>query len=379
MNRGIATLAAGCVFAAGCGAAPAADDTLGDKLPEPALRFAKDATARVMETEREWLRLAEGLAKARADFAATDGPGRPLGEQASHLRDGARLLLESRTRLGSDLGRFKDALAKAASHYREVAALYTAQAGQARAGEVRDDYLQLARVYEAKARAAGERSKALSVPAGADGKAEVIEEGNLFLERLIEATSVGPVADADRGLLAGRLKRHAERCQALADELARAVEGFLEAAEAPEVRARVVAKRKEDGRPRQATRSTASDGPAKAAPTRDLSALAGTWTAAVTVRGVRCVQVLRLSADGGCVQTLYRQGAQGRGPLVGTVRATCEWDTDGVLDVYQAGWMIERGQVTLRGKDEWTYEVLTNAGDRDLAGTTLTFIRDGRR
>lgn len=379
MIRRTAALAAGWVIAASCGAAPADDNAPGEKLPEPALRFANDASRRVTEMEREWLRLAEGLTKARADFAATDGPERPLGEQASRLRDGARMLLESRTRLGSDLGRFKDALAKAASHYREVAALYTAQAGQARAGEVRDDYLHLARVYEAKARAAGERSKALSLPAETDGKAEVIEEGNLFVERFIEAVSVGPVTDADRGLLAGRLKRHAERCQSLAEELAHAVEGFLEAAEAPEVRARVVGKRKEDGTPRQTPGSTSSNGAARAQPAKDLSALAGaTWASPTTIQGVPCEVVLRFDPDGSCFQSVYRSGPRGRGPRIGTTRVTYDVDREGNLSVYHAGLMVERGEVTVRGKDEWTYEILASLAAPHLAGTKLTFTRTGR-
>lgn len=374
MTPRTAALAAICSLAPHFGAARADDGPAAERLPEPTLRFAKDATLRIMEAERGWLKLGDGLAKAGAGFATATGS--PCDQAVRHLA-GAKRLLEDQTRMETEFARFNGLLAKAAAHYRAVSALYSSHAGEARSPEVRDDYRTLAEHYEAKAVAAEGRAKALALPARAKETAAVIEEGNTLLERLLDTLPDATAGDAAVGPLADRLKTHGDRCQSHCGALVRAIETLLESAEAADVRDAIAVRRAEVATGRSATPGTG--GKAATAPKRDLGILAGaTWTAPITIEGVRCLQVLRFSPEGTCSQSLYRRGVNGRGPLVSSSRVTCEWDADGTLDVSQAGWVIERGRLTLRGKDEWTYEILASAGNPALAGTTLTFTREGR-
>jgi len=46
--------------------------------------------------------------------------------------------------------------------------------------------------------------------------------------------------------------------------------------------------------------------------------------------------------------------------------------------VYQAGMVIERGEITFKGKDEWSYEILSSLANPKLAGTKVTFTRDAQ-
>ena len=369
----VAALAAIWLLAQSAGPAAADESSSAEKLPEPALRLAKDASLRVTETEREWLKLAQGLTKNQADFSVTDGSTSSLREQASRLVGAAKKLLEDQKRLGSDLERFKDTLRKAAGHYADVAVLCKTQAAQVRAEEIKDDYLALARVYEAKARAAGDRAKTLSIPADLKAKVEVIQEGNLFLDRFVDALPIGPERDSD---FAGRLTKHGERCKVLARELSETIEKFLEEAEATEVRQSLGGKRQEEHASQKGQERPGTTGK-KALPKKDLSFLIGqSWTSPVTIRGVECVQVIRFDANGNCIQTAYRMGPKGRGSRIGSVRVRYEVDSEGMLNVYQGGLMIERGEVTVLGKDEWTYEILTSLATPQLAGTKLTFSRD---
>jgi hypothetical protein len=239
---------------------------------------------------------------------------------------------------------------------------------------VKDDYLQLAKVYEAKARIAEDRAKKLSTPAAVKDKAEVIEEGNLFLERFVDALSIGPVADTERDLLAGQLKKHGDRCKALSEELSRAIAKVLEEAETPEVREKIAAARKDRSSPLSAV--AGQDEPR---PKKGLPALAGvSWSSPITVEGEKYVQVMRFNPDGTCVQAVYRSGPKGRASLVGTGRATYKLDSEGTLDFSHAGFVIETGQVTMLGKDQWAYEILANIASPKLAGTRLTFTREVR-
>src|SRR5581483_6033249 len=146
---------------------------------------------------------------------------------ATRLITAAKNLLEDEKRIGPDTERFRDALKKAASHYRAVSALYKSHAEKAKSGEVRDDYHQLVKVYESKAEAAMDRARKLSAPTGLKPAREVIDEGNVFIERLLEAISVGPVSEADCQAFALRLKKHGERCQALSSQLSLAIEKIL--------------------------------------------------------------------------------------------------------------------------------------------------------
>lgn len=350
--------------------APAAADDNGssERLTEPALRYAKDASLRVTETEREWLKLAQMLAKNQADFSVAAGSESSLREQASRLVAAAKTLLEDQKRMSGDLERFKDILRKASGHYSDVATLCKTQASQARAEEIKDDYLALARVHEAKARAAGDRAKTLSIPAGLNAKAEVIAEGNLFLDRFVDAFPIGTERDSE---LAQRLTKHGERCKALARELSEVLEQFLEEAEAMEVREKVGGKRKGQHGSQGGQERTGTTGKTPL-PKKDLGFLIGqSWTSRVTNRGVECVQVVRFDADGNCIQTAYRRGSR-----VGSFSVRYELDGDGILSVYQGAWMIERGEVMALGKNEWTYEILSSVATPQLAGTKLTFRRN---
>ena len=373
----VAALTASCILAFPSGPASADQKDSPDSLPEPALRFAKEASLRVLESERDWVKVAEGLAKNQADFTVKDGSESSLREQASRLLDTAKKLLGEQKRLGTYLESFKDTLRKAAGRYRDVAVLCKTQAAEARAAEIKEDYLALAKVYEQKARSAGERAKALSIPAGTKAKAELIEEGNLFVDRFVDALSIGPISESDRDLFAGRLKRHGERCKALSDELTQAIEALLEEAEAPEVRKKLGEKRKDESTSHQLVAT--SIGNAKSRPKKDLGAIVGAfWSSPLTIQGVRCVQVLRFSDDGTCVQSVYRMGPKGRGSLVGSIRVGYRVDGDGIIDVYQAGMVIERGEITFKGKDEWSYEILSSLTNPKLAGTKVTFTRDAQ-
>lgn len=352
------------------------EDGSGERLPEPALRFAKDASLRVAEMERDWIKLAEGLAKSQADFVIADGghSDSSLRDLASRLLGSAKKLLADSKRVGSDFERFKDTLTKAAIHYREVAVLCRAQAGKARAQEVKDDYLQLAKVHETKAHSAGERAKGILIPAALKDKAEVIEEGNIFLERLVDALSIGPVADADRSLLAGRLRKHGERCKALTEELCRSIAKMLQDAETPEVREKIAAARKDRSSPLFSV--AGQDEPRRK---MELPGLAGaSWSTPIILEGEKYVQVMRFNFDGTCVQAVYRFGPKGRGALIGVGRATYKLDSEGNLEFYQAGFVIETGLVTMLGKDQWSYEIIANIASPKLAGTRLTFTREVR-
>lgn len=360
----LTVLAASWLLLLGGGRVTADDKEAGDRLPEPALYLAKEATRRVTEMEFDWLKLAEALTKRQADFQLTEGArsDSSLREQATRLLAAGKGLLTASKRTATELERFKDALRKAASHYREVASLCKAQAGEARADAVKADYLELAKVYEANAQAAEGRAKALSAPADTKAREEVIEEGNLFLERFVEALAVGPVKDADRGLLAARLTKHGERCKTLTDELSRTANQVLEGADAPEIRAKIDEGRKKGWLPPP--------------PRKELPALAGaSWTCTVTIEGVSCVQVLRFNLDGTCSQAVYRAGPKGKGALLVRGSATYELDPDGHLYFKQGGFVIEAGRVELLGKDRWSYEIYANVLNPQAAGTKLVLTR----
>lgn len=358
MRRAIAAaLAAACILALGGRDLFAGDDTSGDKLPEPALQFAKEATRHLTEAEREWAKMAERLAKCQADFTVadrTDSDGL-LRDEAGRLLASAKKLLADRKQTSTNLDRFKDALNKAADHYREVAALYKSHAEKARSGEVKEDYQQLAKAYERKATAAAERGQKISMPAGTETKAEVIDEGNLFLERLLEALTVGPMNQAERGAIAARLKKHGERCKALTEELRRAVETLLQSSDSPEIRRPAVAAAKTVG---------SLDG--------------ASWSAPVTVAGVKCVTVIRFDKGGTCSQSTYALGPNGKRQLVGSGSGSYRLDSDsgGTLSFYQAGMRVETGTATFLGKDQWSYRILDNVLESKLAGKQLAFTRE---
>jgi hypothetical protein len=367
----VAALAASCFLALGARGLSAGEQSGGDKLPEPALQFAKETTLRLTETEREWAKVAERLDKCQADFAIADRSysDSSLRDEAGRLLAAAKKLLADQKQMEMNVDRLRDALKKASANYREVAALYKAYATKARSEDAREDYLQLAKAYERKAAAAAERGQKVAMPSGVGAKAEAIEEGNLFLERLVEALGIGPVSDAEREVFAGRLKKHAERCKALAEELRSGVAKLLQDSETPEIRQKL-----DDGAQRKALASSPQDG---AEAKKVLGLLTGaSWSSPVTIAGVRCVTVVHFSQTGTCSQSTYRLGPKGKGSLVATTSGLFDVDASGVLRFYQAGILVEGGKVSFLGKDQWSYEILDNLFAPGIAGTRLTFTRE---
>lgn len=376
----VAGLVASCLLALCREASRAEEPAASEKLPEPALRFAKEASERVADLERGWKKLGEDITKNQADFTVTEGSANSLREQSSRILSAARKLLEDQKRLASDLERFKDTLRKAAGHYGEVAALYKAQALQAHAREIRDDYLALCWAYEAKAKAAGDRVSTLRFPTDAKAKAEVIEEGNLFLERFAEALSIGRVGDADQDRLAERLRKHRDRCKELASELSQAIEKLLETSEEPEARKKPSSALTGESYSQKREERTSHVRSAKAErKKKDLSFLNGSsWSASATIQGVKCRITVHFDAAGSCYQTLQRTDSRGRTIRSGVNRASFETDGEGHITFYHRGLAIERGEVTRLGTDSWSYEVLANVASPELAGTKHTFVRDNR-
>jgi hypothetical protein len=380
----VAALAATCVLVLGQEAVSAEDQGFEGKLPEPALRFAKDASLRVTEMEREWLKLSEVFTRRQPDFAITGAvhSDASLRDQAQRLLLSGKNLVAQEKRMVEDLERFRDALKKAASHYREVAVLYKAHAAGARAEEVKDDYRELARVYEAKAQSATQRAQKLAIPVSVKPAREVIEEGNLFIERLVEALSIGSVGDTDRGLFAGRIKKHGERCRALTEELSQAIEKILEGSDAQEIRQTFGSSKKlRNAVPRAQESLTTSPRDGDTVAKKELSQLVGaSWSCPVTVRGVRCLQVLRFTAEGICSQSVYLPALDGTaGKLLANGSAKFQMDSAGVLNFFQAGRLVERGKVTFHSEGWWVYEILENVAAPELSGKRLTFIRESGR
>jgi hypothetical protein len=367
----VAAVAASFFLALGSRVLAAGEQAGGDKLPEPALQFAKETTLRLAETEREWAKVSGRLDKCQADFTVADRSysDSSLRDEAGRLLAAAKKLLADQKQMETRLDRFKDALKKASANYREVAALYKAYAAKARSEDAREDYLQLAKTYERKAAAAAERGQKVAMPSGAGAKAEAIEEGNLFLERLVEALGIGPVSDAEREVFIGRLKRHGERCKALAGELRSGIEKILLDSDTPEIRQKFGGGAKGEG-----SAPSPHDGTEAK---KVLGQLTGaSWASPVTIAGVRCVTVVRFSQTGTCSQSTYLLGPKGRGSLVATTSGLFDVDARGVVRFYQAGTLVEEGKVSCLGKDQWSYEVLDNLFAPGIAGTRLTFTRE---
>lgn len=349
-----AALATLCILGFGGRGLVAGDQPSGDKLPEPALQFATETTRQLTEAEREWRKMAERLATCQKDFRIAEGNDSDgvLRAKAGGLLASAKKLLADRKEMSTNLHRFKAALRKAADNYREVAALYKSHAEKARSEEIKEDYLQLATAYERKATAVVKREQKIGMPSGTEAKAEVIEEGSLFLERLQEALSVGSLSDAERGALAARLKKHGQRCKALAEELRQAVETLLHGSDSPEIR------RQSGG----AVKTGALNG--------------ASWSAPVTIAGVKCVTIIRFEQTGNCSQSTYTLEPNGKERLVGGRRGAFRLDPDGTLTFYQAGLQVGTGTVSFLDKDCWSYRIRENVSDPKMAGTQLTFTRE---
>ncbi|HEY7326641.1 MAG TPA: hypothetical protein VH592_03305 [Gemmataceae bacterium] len=367
----VAALAASCLLALGSQGLSAGDDAGGDKLPEPAIQFAKETTLRLTEAEREWAKVAERLDKCQVDFTVADRSysDGSLRDEAGRLLAAAKKLQADEKQMETSLDSFKDALKKASAHYREVASLYKAYAAKARSDEVREDYEQLAKAYERKAGAAAERGRKIAMPSGAEAKKEGIEEGNLFLERLLEALGIGPMSDAEREVFIGRLKKHGVRCKAFAEELRSGIENLLSDSETPEIRQKLGGAAKAKGK---------EPSPPDASGAKKFLGLlsGGSWSSPVTIDGVRYVTVVRFSKAGTCSQSTYILGPNGKRSRVAIASGSFDVDADGFLQFYQAGTPIELGKVSFLGKDRWSYEILDRLLAPGIRGTRLTFSRE---
>jgi len=383
MCRMWAAVAATCLFLFGGKTAYSQEKDPPSKLPEPALQFAKGSSLRVSEMESQWLKLFETLANGRDQFTVreTGKSEASLRDDATSLLAAAKKLLDVEKRMVKDVQEFKALLKKAAAHYREVGCLYRGHAKDAKAEEVKADYLKLASIYEAKAASLLARAEKLQAPSGLKSPADVIEEGNVFIERLLELLSVGPVGEADRPVFSGRLKKHGERCKLLSDDLAKEAEKVLEGSEAPEIKDRFRGTKKLASKLAESS-SKALDELSRKGPALkyEIGTLLGaSWSCPVTVKGVRCLNVLRLNTDCTSSQSVYLYGSKGKGSLVWSGSATFLVDAEGTLEFYQGGSLVERGRVTFVSIDQWDYEILENASDPLLSGKRLRFTREGKR
>lgn len=353
-----------------------ADDTTIDKLPEPAIRFAKDASLRVAEIERDWQTLSESLRSARPELLPrsrrhTDAS---LQEEANKVLTAAKGLLEVESGISSQIEKYRDALKKSAAHYREVAALYKAHGDGAKSKEVKGDYHELAKVYESKALAVIGQAEMLPMSVTTKPAREVVAEGNLFIERLLDSLAVGPVNDSERELLLGRLRKHGERCQALSDELLRVIDPLLKG------RATSESMRPPSVSGGYSTDSTTSRGFQSGGSQSDARSIVGvTWTSRITVRGIECQQHIQLRPGGGCTQSIYLSRSSGPGPLLSRRSYTYELDQFGNLVVFSGGKLLETGKVTVNGEESWVYEIVENVADPSLSAKRITFVRDVTR
>jgi hypothetical protein len=297
-----------------------------------------------------------------------------LQEEADKVLSAAKRLLEVESGIPAQIEKYRDALKKSAAHYGEVAALYMAHGDNAKTPEVRDDYHELAKVYESKALAALERAGTLSVSITTRPTREVVAEGNLFIERLREALAVGPVADSERELLLGRLRKHGERCQALSDELLRVVDLLLKGAATSEP------KRPLSASERFGIDSTTSQGFSFGSSRSDARSIVGaTWTSRVTVRGVECWQRIRLSTDGTCIQSIYLTERERDFSLLSRRSYTYKLDSLGNLTIFSGGKLLETGNVTVKGEESFVYDITRNVAEPSLLGKRITFVRDVTR
>jgi hypothetical protein len=208
-----------------------ARDTPAERLPEPAHQFAGEAARAVAEEERAWLRRASELGTlGRSAAEHLPGPG-GLAAEAAALMGRSKQVLTAYQSAERDLQRFRSLLRKEAGHYRDVAELYVAAARQSKTAPVQEDYQALADAYRHRAAASEARAGALGLSAEATNQAQLVEEGNRFLERLAEAVAAVPVGAADERLLSSRLRRHAGQCDAVAAELSRVARALLAGSE----------------------------------------------------------------------------------------------------------------------------------------------------
>jgi len=380
-TRTVVALLAVCLLAVSPKAESAGEQEL-ERVPETAYHDAKEASVRVAEMERGWQSLAEDLARLQADFdvIAVDLSEALLREKGERLLSSAKKLLSNEKRVVLDLERFKDALKKVSASYEHLGELYREHAKKARSEGVKEDYRQLAMVYEIKASGTAKRAKELTFSSSVKEQAEEVEEGNLFVQRLLEALS-GPAADTERRIISGRLGKHGTRCSMLAERLSEEVKKILGASGPAEKGKKTGDGRKSGNTPvtikefsaRTSVQSTPGQG-------KEFDALVGaSWSCPITVQGTRCLQVVRFGREGKCQGAVYLLEGSRKGGLVASASTTFRLADSGTLSFFQGGTLVERGIVTLLRNDQWVYEILENAGAPQLAGTRLTFTREEGR
>lgn len=365
----VASISATCFLTLSCQALSAEDPPPGDKLPEPAIQLAKETALRLNEAEKEWFKLSERLTSYEAGFVVVNRSNSDglLRDEANRLLTAARALLTDQKRMANDLQLLKDLLNKVALQYDEVAALYRAQAAAVRSEAVREDYQQLAKAFERKASTVVSRARRMAIPTSTETKAAVIEEGNTFVERMVEGFTVGPLGDEERGAFAERLKKHGERCRNLAEELRQEAEKILEGSDISKV------KQPNDGLPK--IKNPGRREPAVRVAPNEIGPLDGTWSSPVTVGGVQCITVLYFDHTGACSQTTYTLGPKGKGAQIASGTGNFSLDSNGVLSFYQRGMLVENGVITSLAKDQWSYEIVGTASPA-LSGKRLTFSRE---
>jgi hypothetical protein len=364
-------------------------DESSEKLTEHALDSAKRANIMLSEIEQGWCKVAEGLIKDRA-VLTMDGSG-STRNQASRQLGSAKKVVSDYKRLVSDLKQYEDALKEVASRYREMAAIYKVQASETRSEEIKEGYVQLSTVYERKAQSAIERAKRLTLPAESKSIVSLVEEGNLFFERFVEALSIDPMDERDRMLFTGRLKKHGERSQALAEQVLAAIDRFLEGSGTANVRHafdehRTVgsvppflnkppSNRHSAGGPKALTSDVGIDFFSDQPPSPRLL-LEGSWTCQRTIRNIECLQIISINRDGTCSHSLDIPGV--KEPIRPRPQDKWTLKLDPVvhcLCFYWGGRLMERGRFMFHGPDVWTYEVFESYIDSNAANTTLTFTR----
>jgi hypothetical protein len=355
---------------------------MGEKLPEPAYRFAKEASLRVTEMERGLQTLAEELTRLQADFDAIAGDlsESRLRERGEQLLSSAKKLLSSEKQVLLDLERFKDALKKAAASYDDVGTVYTDHASKARSKSVKEDYGLLAEVYLTKASGVAKRAKELTISSDVKEQAEVVEEGNLFVERLLETLS-DSAAEVNGLIVCRRLGKHGARCSMLAERLSEEVKKIL-GGPGPSQNGKKTGDGRKSGSVPVTVKELSAKRPGEVSPGKgkEFDALVDAgWSCPITVQGTRCLQVVRFGREGKCQGKVYLLEGSRKGGLVASASTTFRLAESGILSFFQGGTLVERGIVTLLRKDQWVYEILENSSAPQLAGTRLTFIREEGR
>jgi len=331
-----------------------ADDPRKGALPEPAEALAKEAGNAVRSAERSLLKLADDL-KAEAS----------AGASPSEMLESSRKILAACERLQKELTALKAALADAAAHHRGMSELQTGFARGAKSAEIREDYLTVALLYGRKASALEARAASVGVPKEVIDLAQVVSEGNLFLERSLRALSSAAV---DAGPLTARIEKQGERVKVLTGRLRETLQAALKEAEAKDVRD-ALEKALSNADPK------GESGSSKGGSAKEGVRLPGEWSTNFALQGVRYHVVVSFSAGGEYRQLLYARLPNGAVGFLGAASGTFEEGPNGEISFFADGTFLERGKMTPSGEGRFVYEVLENRLVPGTAGRRLTLKR----